>query len=85
MKYTKKWNVLVDKTFYTVNIKSSDVPWYGQPRLDVWVNTTAVDEIYSTDNVTETRSFDATTATTWDIANALGSLIQDLQNLNLLK
>lgn len=85
MRYKKSGKFLVDKTFYTINIKESEEPWYGQPRTELWVQTTSADDIYIADNVTETRSFDASTATTSTVANALGSLIQDLQNINLIK
>lgn len=40
---------------------------------------------WSTSNVSTTRSLDASTATLTDVANVLGSLVEDMKEQRLLK
>lgn len=62
---------------------NNDREWYRQALLEIerasQEETEAIADDFTPTNVTTTRAFDADTVTTAQLADVLGTLIQDLQ------
>jgi len=59
-----------------------DRSWWQQAigRMETWARTLFTAKAYTVTNLTESRSFDADTVTTAQLADVVGTLIEDLKN-----
>ncbi len=85
---TKKiaWKkVLVDAPFNSAKVSMNKDPWMWNPRLQQGINVINVDEIFNVSNISEDRTYDASTVTVWELANVVWTLIEDFKKINLIK
>lgn len=67
-----------------VDGEASPIMVDNRGRVIISPATIATGQAYTTSNVVTTRTLNASTATTGDVANVLGSLIADLKTIGIL-